>query len=261
MRLIEILDTAVKIGLGALIGVVGALCLEAHRSRQQRVREAEQRYRDNIEKPVVGFVDELLTLMSRAYWNKADGKGPEIDSLLVALREKEAPIEAKLKAMGRPDVEKHFSALDRCYGLFRTELPRAPGGPAFDLKKEAQAHAAGLFGALYGWPLRRSREATASLILGLFSSVATLGLLAVIFGHLAEAPIPRSAGRLPGEGIAAAGLVIAGSLAAIFGHFALASIRRSGGRLLGEGMAAAGLVLGYLSLGVWAIYALSLLAR
>ena len=75
-------------------------------------------------------------------------------------------------------------------------------------------------------PLRRSGEATASLILGLFSFVPMVGLLAVIFGHLAAA-----------------------------------SIRRSGGRLLGEGMAATGLVLGYLSLGVWAIYGLSLLVK
>lgn len=75
-------------------------------------------------------------------------------------------------------------------------------------------------------PPRRSGEATASLILGLFSFVPVAGLLAVIFGHLAAA-----------------------------------SIRRSGGRLLGEGMAAVGLLLGYLSLGVWAIYGLTLLVR
>lgn len=74
--------------------------------------------------------------------------------------------------------------------------------------------------------VRRSGEATASLILGLFSFIPFVGLLAVIFGHLARA-----------------------------------SIRRSGGRLLGDGMAAFGLALGYLSLGVWAIYGLSVLVR
>jgi hypothetical protein len=71
-------------------------------------------------------------------------------------------------------------------------------------------------------PVRRSGEATASLILGLFSFVPVVGLLAVIFGHMANA-----------------------------------SIRRSGGRLLGEGMAALGLVLGYFGLAGWAIYGLS----
>lgn len=66
---------------------------------------------------------------------------------------------------------------------------------------------------------KRSGEATASLILGLFSFVPVVGLLAVIFGHMARA-----------------------------------SIRRSGGRLLGEGMAGVGLLLGYLSLAAWSIY-------
>jgi len=68
-------------------------------------------------------------------------------------------------------------------------------------------------------PLQRSGEATASLILGLFSFIPVVGLLAVIFGHLAKA-----------------------------------SIRRSGGRLLGEGMAGVGLVMGYLGLAGWIIY-------
>jgi type II secretory pathway pseudopilin PulG len=75
-------------------------------------------------------------------------------------------------------------------------------------------------------PVKRSGEATASLILGLFSFVPIVGLLAVIFGHLARA-----------------------------------SIRRSGGRLLGDGMAVFGLLLGYLGLGAWVIYGLSVLVQ
>jgi hypothetical protein len=75
-------------------------------------------------------------------------------------------------------------------------------------------------------PLRRSGEATASLILGLFSFIPLVGLLAVIFGHLAHA-----------------------------------SIRRTGGRLLGEGMALCGLLLGYLGFGCWVIYWLSVLVH
>jgi type II secretory pathway pseudopilin PulG len=75
-------------------------------------------------------------------------------------------------------------------------------------------------------PMRRSGQATASLILGLFSFVPPVGLLAVIFGHLA-----------------------------------LADIRRSRGRLLGEGMAVFGLVVGYVSLGVWVIIGLSALVK
>jgi hypothetical protein len=74
--------------------------------------------------------------------------------------------------------------------------------------------------------IKRSGEATASLILGLFSFIPVVGLLAVIFGHLA-----------------------------------IASIRRSRGGLLGGGMAAFGLALGYLGLGGWIIYGLSVLVN
>lgn len=57
-------------------------------------------------------------------------------------------------------------------------------------------------------PLRRSRKAIASLILGLLSFIPGVGLLAVIFGHSARASIRRSGGRLRGERMAAAGLVL-----------------------------------------------------
>ena len=150
VRFLDIMDTAVKVALGALIAAISGFCVEVYRRRQQRIREAEQRYRDNIEKPVAGFVDEMLTLMSRAYWNKADGRGPEIGSPLEMLREKEASVQARLKAMRRPDVEKCFFALDDSYVQFCAALPKAPGGNARDLLKEASSHAADLFRALYG---------------------------------------------------------------------------------------------------------------
>jgi len=50
-----------------------------------------------------------------------------------------------------------------------------------------------------------------------------------------------------------------GLLAVIFGHMARASIRRSGGRLLGDGMASFGLFFGYLGLLGWIVYGLSVL--
>lgn len=74
-------------------------------------------------------------------------------------------------------------------------------------------------------PTRRSGEATASLILGLFSFIPVVGLLAVIFGHLARA-----------------------------------SIRRSGAVAWGwDG--GLGLTLGYLSLGGWTTYGLWFLIK
>jgi hypothetical protein len=149
LRFLDILDTAVKVALGAVIASTSGFLVEAYRRRQQLVREAEQRYRDNIEKPVVGFVDEMLTLMSRAYWNKADGRDPETGSMIEVFREKEASIEARVKAMGRPDVEKYFRALDNSYVQFRAALPDGPSGKARDLLKDAHSVAGKLLAAVY----------------------------------------------------------------------------------------------------------------
>jgi hypothetical protein len=58
--------------------------------------------------------------------------------------------------MHRPDVEKCFSDLDGAYGKFGGKLPRAMGGEARDLMKEAQIHAANLFVAVYGLSPKKS---------------------------------------------------------------------------------------------------------
>src|SRR5713226_9680509 len=53
-----------------------------------------------------------------------------------------------------------------------------------------------------------SGKAIASLILGLFFVVLPASILAVVFGHWSRAEIRASAGRLKGEGMAMAGLIL-----------------------------------------------------
>lgn len=113
------------------------------------------------------------------------------------------------------EVDRFCRSCGRSLSTGRPTLAEIPGGsgaagPAVEAEQ----------------PTKRSGEATASLILGLFSFIPIVGLLAVIFGHMAEA-----------------------------------SIRRSGGRLLGEGMAVLGLLLGYLGLAGWVIYGASIVVH
>jgi type IV pilus assembly protein PilA len=58
------------------------------------------------------------------------------------------------------------------------------------------------------FPAQTSNKAIASLVCGLFVLVFPLSILAVIFGHLSVSEIRKSAGRLKGEGMAIAGLVL-----------------------------------------------------
>ncbi len=58
------------------------------------------------------------------------------------------------------------------------------------------------------FPAQTSGKAIASLISGLFVFAFPLSILAVILGHLSVSEIRRSAGRLKGEGLAIAGLIL-----------------------------------------------------
>ncbi|HEV2176758.1 MAG TPA: DUF4190 domain-containing protein [Terriglobia bacterium] len=56
---------------------------------------------------------------------------------------------------------------------------------------------------------RNSGKAIASLVLGIFPVVPLVGtILAIVFGHMARAEIRRSGGRLKGDGMALAGLIL-----------------------------------------------------
>jgi len=57
MSTLEVIDTAVKVGLGALIAALSGSGVEIARRKTEHDRQAEERYRQIIEKPVVGFVD------------------------------------------------------------------------------------------------------------------------------------------------------------------------------------------------------------
>jgi len=57
-------------------------------------------------------------------------------------------------------------------------------------------------------PPQTSGKAIASLACGVFLFAFPMSILAIIFGHLSLSEIKRSAGRLTGEGIAIAGLVL-----------------------------------------------------
>jgi hypothetical protein len=60
MNGLEILDTAVKIGLGAMIAAISGFGLEVYRRRMEQVRLHEEQRRAAIETPIVAFVDEML---------------------------------------------------------------------------------------------------------------------------------------------------------------------------------------------------------
>lgn len=63
-------------------------------------------------------------------------------------------------------------------------------------------------GVAAGGPPATSGKAIVSLISGLFFFLLPASILAVVFGHLSLRDIRKSAGRLKGEGVAIAGLIL-----------------------------------------------------
>jgi len=57
-------------------------------------------------------------------------------------------------------------------------------------------------------PAKTSGQAVTSLVCGLLFFIPFLFIVAIVFGHLALSEIKRSAGRVKGEGLAIAGLVL-----------------------------------------------------
>ena len=55
---------------------------------------------------------------------------------------------------------------------------------------------------------RTNSLAVASLILGFLSLFPVFGILAVVFGHMARSQIHKSEGRMKGDGMALAGLIL-----------------------------------------------------
>jgi len=152
MTWLEIADTAVKVGLGALIAGVAGFAVEIFRRKTERNRQAEERYRQFIEKPVVEFVDEMLLLMTKSYWDKADGSEIEVDERLEVFRQREAMVEARLSAMSNPALSQSFRALDQAFMSFRVEINEGSLDKARSLMKDAQIHAGRFLRELYPPP-------------------------------------------------------------------------------------------------------------
>ena len=152
MTWLDIADTAVKVGLGALIAGVAGFAVEVYRRSTERNRKAEDRYRQFIEKPVVEFVDEMLVLMTKSYWDKADGSEIEIDERLEVFRQKEAMVEARLSTINNPALSQSFRALDQAFMSFRVEINEGSLDKARTLMKEAQTHAGHFLRELYPPP-------------------------------------------------------------------------------------------------------------
>jgi len=89
-----------------------------------------------------------------------------------------------------------MTAEDRFCRVCGREVPAAPGASPSSVSP------------VPAFPPQNSGKAIASLVFGLLFFVPLAFVAAIVFGHVALSEIKRSAGRLKGEGMAIAGLVL-----------------------------------------------------
>ena len=95
---IDVVDSAIKIGLGGLIGGGATFAVERHRARVKRIEEIAQRQTSLVVEPVVAFMDEVLATISELYWSWIDGIPVDHDRLM-AFRVRESAVEARVEAL------------------------------------------------------------------------------------------------------------------------------------------------------------------
>src|SRR5262249_38249783 len=107
------------------------------------------RYRENVEKPVTCFVDDMLAFMSRAYWDRLDSKERSVVAKLEELRDREASVEARLSAMQDEALSRSFHDLDATFIRFRQILGERSPAAARPVMHEVHAHAGEFFRKMY----------------------------------------------------------------------------------------------------------------
>jgi len=119
---LEVLDTTIKVGLGALIGGMGAYVLEASRYRHEVQKEALRLQHETLIKPIVEFVDGLLVPIAQVYWSHLDQDATHIRDRLVALRDREGIAEARVNALNNPTLRDSFSRFTQQLVLINNHL-------------------------------------------------------------------------------------------------------------------------------------------
>jgi hypothetical protein len=146
---IEIIDTAVKIGLGAVVGGIFAYLLERLKQRNERSKEHLRLRQEKIIGPIVTYVDELLVPLSEAYWSHLDQAESNVSEKIVVLRNKEAMIEARVAALNNEELSGRFSEFTQMLFRVRAALADKELNRAYEERKRAIELAGSLLALLF----------------------------------------------------------------------------------------------------------------
>jgi alkanesulfonate monooxygenase SsuD/methylene tetrahydromethanopterin reductase-like flavin-dependent oxidoreductase (luciferase family) len=135
---IDVIDSAVKVGLGALAGGGFAVTVERLRQRNEERRRAEELRWALLVQPIIAFVDDLMAAVGEVYWSHIDHKEPRLEEKMMFFRERQGAVEARISALHDEELMKLWQPFTNKVVIVRMRInePRYEGKDAYEEMQE-----------------------------------------------------------------------------------------------------------------------------
>ncbi|MGK7898231.1 MAG: hypothetical protein AB4372_32590 [Xenococcus sp. (in: cyanobacteria)] len=162
----QAIDTAIKIGLVPLISGFLLIYNENKKREYEKIKNQQQRYEEEIIKPFMKFMDEMITVMSKAYWDKIDKKEEKnINRYIENFREREGIAESRLEVINNPQITKEYKKLDDIYYEFmKIEIHKGLSGKARELLNQAKIIQGTILKIIYPNPNNESNKSIKKIL-------------------------------------------------------------------------------------------------
>jgi hypothetical protein len=134
---IDVADSAVKIGLGAVAGGVVTLLLEHARRQDEREQRAEELRRSHFVDPIVAFLDGLMAAIGEVYWSHMDSREPRLAEKMAFFQERQGAVEARVLALADTELTELWQPFTRKVIEVRIRLGSHDHGDPYEKMKEA----------------------------------------------------------------------------------------------------------------------------
>lgn len=134
---IEVADTAVKIGLGAVAGGLLTMAVEHLRRLADKQHRDEELRRNRFVDPVVTFLDGVLAAIGEAYWAHIDRREPKATETMAFFQANQGAVEARVRALNDPELMELWAPFTRKVIEVKIRLAERQIGDPYEKMTEA----------------------------------------------------------------------------------------------------------------------------
>lgn len=134
---LDVVYSAVLIGVGGLVGGGSTVLIECLRRRADKRQRAEELRRIRFVDPIVAFVDDLLAAIDEAYWAHLDARLPLLGEKIALFQARGGAIEARVLALADDELYKLWQPFSRKLAELRVRVGGSQLGDVYATKEEA----------------------------------------------------------------------------------------------------------------------------